>query len=67
VTANPNSLLDRYYRELSEMGGDFEDDIYTLYTYFLIETSIDTTEFEMHRLVQSLTRIWLELRGEVDK
>ncbi len=49
------------------MEGDFEDDICTLCSYFLIRTNTDATEFEMHRLVQFSTKSWLELRGETEK
>ncbi|KAF2182136.1 hypothetical protein K469DRAFT_669907 [Zopfia rhizophila CBS 207.26] len=63
----PKSLLDRHYQELDEIEGDFEDDIYILYSYSLIGTNVDATEFEMHQLVQFSTKTWLDLRGELEK
>jgi hypothetical protein len=63
----PKSLLDRRYQESDEVEGDFDDNIYTLCSYSLIGTNVDTTEFEMHRLVQFSTKTWLKLSGEIEK
>ena len=72
----PKSLLSGRYQESNKTEGDskddseddfdFEEDIYTLYSYSLIETNADATEFEMHQLVQFSTKSWLELRGETE-
>jgi hypothetical protein len=72
----PKSLLSGRYQESNKTEGDskddseddfdFEEDIYTLYSYSLIGTNADATEFEMHQLVQFSTKSWLELRGETE-
>ena len=62
----PKSLLERCYQD-SDEAVDFNEDVYTLCSYYLIGTNIDGTEFEMHRLVQFSTKTWLEIRGELEK
>ncbi|OCK74142.1 TPR-like protein [Lepidopterella palustris CBS 459.81] len=61
----PELLLKHNYQEDST-GDKFEDDIYTLSSYSLIRTNIDSNEFEMHRLVQFSMRTWLELNRELE-
>ncbi|KAH0556924.1 hypothetical protein GP486_005284, partial [Trichoglossum hirsutum] len=62
----PESLLrDRYQRD-EDKEADFEEDIYTLTSYSLIEMNEDGSEFKMHRLVQFSTKKWLELYDELD-
>ncbi|KAF2175506.1 TPR-like protein [Zopfia rhizophila CBS 207.26] len=62
----PESLLrDRYGRD-DDGEADFDDDIYTLTSYSLVEMSTDGKEFEMHRLVQFSTKKWLELNQELE-
>ncbi|KAN0083083.1 hypothetical protein V8E54_002171 [Elaphomyces granulatus] len=56
------SLLNGRYQQSNEMEDDFEDDIYTLCSYSLIETNADATEFEMHQPVQFSAKSWLELQ-----
>ncbi len=66
----PKLLLEHYYQESDdseEAVEDFDEDIYTLCSYYLIGTNIDGTQFEMHRLVQFSTKAWLEVRGELEK
>jgi tetratricopeptide (TPR) repeat protein len=66
----PKSLLEHRYQESDdsdEAVEDFDEDVYTLCNYYLIGTNIDSTEFEMHRLVQFSTKTWLEIRGELEK
>ncbi|KAN0082306.1 TPR-like protein [Elaphomyces granulatus] len=62
----PKSLLSGRYQESNDSEDDFDDDIYTLYSYSLIGTNTDATEFEMHQLVQFSTKSWLELRDEAE-
>jgi hypothetical protein len=58
----PKSLLNGRYQQSNEMEDDFEDDIYTLCSYSLIEINADATEFEMHQPVQFSAKSWLELQ-----
>ena len=60
----PKSLLNHHYGGKDEEE-DFEEDIYTLHSYSMISANTDSTEFEMHHLVQFSTKEWLELRGEL--
>jgi tetratricopeptide (TPR) repeat protein len=64
----PESLLrDRYAADQDKEHADFDDDIYTLTSYSLVEiSSADGSEFEMHRLVQYSTKKWLELCSELE-
>ena len=62
----PESLLHHRYQRDEDGEADFEDDIYTLTSYSLVEISADGKEFEMHRLVQFSTKKWLELYDELE-
>jgi hypothetical protein len=65
----PESLLRaRYAADQDKEHADFDDDIDTLTSYSLVEiSSADGSEFEMHRLVQYLTKKWLELCSELEE
>jgi tetratricopeptide (TPR) repeat protein len=65
----PESLLrDRYAADQDKEHADFDDDIYTLTSYSLVEiSSANGSEFEMHRLVQYSTKKWLELCSELEE
>jgi hypothetical protein len=59
----PKSLLEDYYQksdDSDETVEDFYENVYIFCNYYLIGTNIDDTEFEIHRLVQFSTKIWLE-------
>lgn len=45
----------------------FEDDVLTLRNYSFISVNEDTKSFEMHSLVQLVTRTWLEAHGERER
>jgi tetratricopeptide (TPR) repeat protein len=61
-------LRDRYAAHQDTEDADFDDDIYTLTSYSLVEiSSVDGSEFEMHRLVQYSTKKWLELSSELEE
>ncbi|KAL9074933.1 MAG: hypothetical protein Q9157_004203 [Trypethelium eluteriae] len=45
----------------------FENDILALRNFSFISVNRDTSNFEMHRLVQLATRKWLEAVGELEK
>ena len=54
--------------ELKDHSGmEFEEDVFTLKSYSLITTKVNSDQFGMHRLVQLSTRRWLEQNGELDK
>jgi tetratricopeptide (TPR) repeat protein len=65
----PESLLrDRYAGDQDTEDADFDDDIYMLTSYSLVEmSSADGSEFAMHRLVQYSTKKWLELCSELEQ
>jgi Tetratricopeptide repeat len=63
----PDSLLYDHYQEGDDIEADFEEDMYTLASYSLVETNVEGKEFEMHRLVQFSTKKWLELRDELER
>jgi tetratricopeptide (TPR) repeat protein len=65
----PESLLrDRYAGDQDTEDADFDDDIYMLTSYSLVEmSSADGSEFAMHRLVQYSTKKWLELCSELEE
>ena len=63
----PTSLLRGRYQLDDDREADFEDDIYKLTSYSLLKMSADGREFEMHRLVQFSTKIWLELNNELER
>jgi hypothetical protein len=58
------SLLQNRYQEDST-GDNFEEDVYTLSSYSLVQTNIDGNGFEMHRPVQFSMKRWLELNEEM--
>ncbi|KAF2476755.1 TPR-like protein [Lindgomyces ingoldianus] len=58
-------LHDRYQLDEDE-DVDFENDIHTLISYSLVKMSTDGSEFEMHRLVQFSTKMWLALNNELE-
>jgi tetratricopeptide (TPR) repeat protein len=61
-------LRDRYAPHQDTEDADFDDDIYTLTSYSLVDmSSVDGNEFEMHRLVQYSTKKWLELCSELEE
>jgi tetratricopeptide (TPR) repeat protein len=69
----PESLLQTQYQRDKNKGADFEEgeddfeeDIHTLTSYFLIGMNAAGDEFEMHRLVQYSTKKWLELHNELE-
>ena len=45
----------------------FEEDLEMLRSYVLISFNVDPTVFEMHALVQFVTRQWLDVRGELEQ
>jgi hypothetical protein len=52
----------------NQLGDDgFEDDILTLRNYSFISANADKTTFEMHRLVQLATRMWLRAHGQLER
>jgi tetratricopeptide (TPR) repeat protein len=65
----PESLLcNRYAGDQVTENADFDDDIYMLTSYSLVEiSSADGSEFMMHRLVQYSTKKWLELCSELEE
>lgn len=62
----PEALLLQVYQEDGDTEVDFEEDIFTLTNYSLVMMNIEGNEFEMHRLVQFLTKKWLELYDELE-
>ncbi|KAJ4298214.1 hypothetical protein N0V90_006113 [Kalmusia sp. IMI 367209] len=62
----PESLLRDRYAGNGDEDADFDDDIYMLTSFSLIEMSANGQEFEMHRLVQFSTKKWLELSNELE-
>jgi hypothetical protein len=66
----PKSLLEHYYQESNDSDEpveNFDEDVYKLCSCYLIGTNMDSTEFEMLRLVQFSTKTWLGMRGELEK
>jgi hypothetical protein len=65
----PKSLLcDQYAGDQVTENADFDDDIYMLTSYLLVEmSSADGSEFAMHCLVQYSMKKWLELCGELEE
>ncbi|KAF2195128.1 hypothetical protein K469DRAFT_538467, partial [Zopfia rhizophila CBS 207.26] len=63
----PESLLHGRYQLDEDGEADFEDDIHTLTSYSLVDINADGREFEMHRLVQFSTKMWLELNDELEQ
>ena len=61
----PETLLQGRYTD-GDIEPDFEDDIHTLISYSLIEAG-SQGNFEMHRLVQTSTRKWLEVNNKLEK
>ena len=62
----PESLLRGRYGRDDDREADFEDDIYTLTSYSLVEMSAGEKEFKMHQLVQFSIKKWLELNQELE-
>ncbi|KAJ4323783.1 hypothetical protein N0V94_001703 [Neodidymelliopsis sp. IMI 364377] len=62
----PATLLDGRYEKIEDSEADFEDDIYTLTSFSLVELSADGNSFKMHGLVQFCTKRWLELYNEYE-
>jgi tetratricopeptide (TPR) repeat protein len=60
----PETLLQGRYTD-EEDDADFEDDIQILSSYSLVEASSEGN-FEMHRLVQTSTRKWLEVNNQLE-
>ncbi|KAF1973481.1 hypothetical protein BU23DRAFT_464649, partial [Bimuria novae-zelandiae CBS 107.79] len=63
----PESLLHDWYVGQDDKGADFDDDIYVLTSFSLVEMGADGSEFGMHRLVQFSTKKWLELNSELEE
>jgi len=63
--AIPDYLLQGRYLEHPNGKNDFEDDISILRAYSLVGVDVSGTLFEMHRLVQFSTKLWLERYGEL--
>ena len=49
------------------MGGRFEEDVSVLRNYSFISVNANSTTFEIHRLVQLVTRKWLETHGQIEQ
>ncbi|KZM21778.1 ADP binding [Ascochyta rabiei] len=62
----PESLLQHRYGGESEKETNFEDDIYTLISFSLIRPSAGGGSFDMHRLVQLSTKLWLKQSSELE-
>jgi tetratricopeptide (TPR) repeat protein len=60
----PEALLQGHYTD-EEDNADFEDDMQILTSYALVEASSEG-DFEMHRLVQTSTRKWLEVNSQLE-
>jgi tetratricopeptide (TPR) repeat protein len=60
----PEALLQGRYTD-EEDDADFEDDMQILTSYALVEASSEWN-FEMHRLVQTSTRKWLEVNNQLE-
>ncbi|KAH8719371.1 kinase-like domain-containing protein [Phaeosphaeriaceae sp. PMI808] len=63
----PESLLHDRYKGDEDERADFDDDIHTLTSYFLVNISADGRRFEMFQLVQFSTIKWLELSNELEQ
>lgn len=61
----PKSLLVNEYQEAGQANADFDHDMYMLTSFCLVKASTDEESFEMHGLVQSATRTWLEQNEEL--
>lgn len=61
----PDTLLQDWYGNGIDAEANFEDDIYTLSSFSFIKTNADGSCFEMHRLVQLSTKMWLERCDEL--
>jgi tetratricopeptide (TPR) repeat protein len=59
----PDALLQGHYTDKDD--ADFEDDMQILTSYALVEASSEGN-FEMHRLVQTSTRKWLEVNNQLE-
>jgi tetratricopeptide (TPR) repeat protein len=60
----PEALLQGHYTDEKD-DADFEDDMQILTSYALVEASSEGN-FEMHRLVQTSTRKWLEVNNQLE-
>ena len=67
--AIPESLLrvDINGAGSSDSTSDFEEDIATLRSFSFVSTTADPCTWEMHRLVQDATQVWLQDCGRLNK
>jgi tetratricopeptide (TPR) repeat protein len=63
IVEHDSNVSSRASDDEDSQGDDFEDDILTLENFHFISTMFSNTAFEMHRLVQLATRVWLRSHG----
>ena len=64
---NPQGIPESLLRHYSNYESEFEDDLDLLRNYLLVTTNEIGDVFEMHRLVQFATRVWLRSFGGEDR
>lgn len=63
----PKSLLERRYTAHEHRLSDFDHDLYMLTSLCFVKLKGSSGDFEMHELVQFITKRWMELNGEIEK